>query len=313
MPDFTLDTPHGLISITDTGLKNDAPTLLLLHGNSSSSKIFRHMLESPTITNQYRVIAFDYPSHGASSNALNPAHDYTQRGYAELAVHILKHLRIASVVAMGWSLGGHVALEMVPLLKQGRAESEESEVKLKGLVLTGTPPASGWEQCRKGFRIPLGDKEKGEENLMAKVHWTEEQAEQIVRMSAAGGKEELFEDWMVTDALRVDGRARMVMFNAMMNGDGCDQVGIVETEDVPVAVINGADEPFIDLDYIDGLRWKSLWRGHSVRMSRLKHTPFWEDPKGYEGVLVEFLQDCGCDDSKAFEQRKDSKGNGSEI
>lgn len=206
-----------------------------------------------------------------------------------------------------------MALEMVPLLKQGRAESEESEVKLKGLVLTGTPPASGWEQCRKGFRIPLGDKEKGEENLMAKVHWTEEQAEQIVRMSAAGGKEELFEDWMVTDALRVDGRARMVMFNAMMNGDGCDQVGIVETEDVPVAVINGADEPFIDLDYIDGLRWKSLWRGHSVRMSRLKHTPFWEDPKGYEGVLVEFLQDCGCDDSKAFEQRKDSKGNGSEI
>lgn len=98
MPGFTLDTPHGLISITDTGLKNDAPALLLLHGNSSSSKIFRHMLDSPTLTSQYRVISFDYPSHGASSNALNPEHDYTQRGYAELAVHILKHLRIESVV-----------------------------------------------------------------------------------------------------------------------------------------------------------------------------------------------------------------------
>ena len=119
MPGFTLDTPHGLISVNDTGLKNDAPALLLLHGNSSSSKIFRHMLDSPTLTNQYRVIAFDYPSHGASSNALNLERDYTQRGYAELAVHILKHLRVDSVVVMGWSLGGHVALEMVPLLRQG--------------------------------------------------------------------------------------------------------------------------------------------------------------------------------------------------
>ena len=310
MPGFTLDTPHGLISITDTGLKNDAPALLLLHGNSSSSKIFRHMLDSPTLTSQYRVIAFDYPSHGASSNALNPEHDYTQRGYAELAVHILKHLRIDSVVAMGWSLGGHVALEMVPLLKQG---GSESEVKLKGLVLTGTPPASGWEQCRKGFKIPLGDEEKGEENLMAKVHWTEEQAEQIVRMSATGGKGELFEDWMVTDALRVDGRARMVMFNAMMKGEGCDQVGIVETEDVPVAVINGADEPFIDLDYIDGLQWKNLWRQKCIRMPGLKHTPFWEDPEAYEEFLGAFLRDCGRDDGKALEQRKDSKGDGSEV
>ena len=310
MPGFTLDTPHGLISVNDTGLKNDAPALLLLHGNSSSSKIFRHMLDSPTLTNQYRVIAFDYPSHGASSNALNLERDYTQRGYAELAVHILKHLRVDSVVVMGWSLGGHVALEMVPLLKQA---GSESEVQLKGLVLTGTPPACGWEQCRKGFKIPLGDKEKGEENLMAKVHWTKEQAEQIVRLSAAGGKEELFEDWMLTDAVRVDGRARMVMFNAMLKGEGCDQVGIVETEEVPVAVINGAEEPFIDLDYIDGLKWKNLWRGQCVRMPGLKHTPFWEDPKGYEGVLVDFLKDCGMHDSKTFVSRKDSKGDGSEV
>lgn len=310
MPGFTLDTPHGLIGVNDTGLKNDAPALLLLHGNSSSSKIFRHMLDSPTLTNQYRVIAFDYPSHGASSNALNLERDYTQRGYAELAVHILKHLRVDSVVVMGWSLGGHVALEMVPLLKQA---GSESEVQLKGLVLTGTPPACGWEQCRKGFKIPLGDKEKGEENLMAKVHWTKEQAEQIVRLSAAGGKEELFEDWMLTDAVRVDGRARMVMFNAMLKGEGCDQVGIVETEEVPVAVINGAEEPFIDLDYIDGLKWKNLWRGQCVRMPGLKHTPFWEDPKGYEGVLVDFLKDCGMHDSKIFVSRKDSKGDGSEV
>ncbi|KAF3006928.1 hypothetical protein E8E13_011306 [Curvularia kusanoi] len=290
MPDFCLETPHGLISVTDTGLKNASPALLLLHGNSSSSKIFRHMLTSPTLSSQYRIITFDYPSHGASSNAINPTHDYTQRGYAELAVHILEHLRIESVVALGWSLGGHVALEMVGLLDEA-AERGGKKIELKGIVLTGTPPANGLEQCKAGFKIPLGDGD--EENLMAKVHWTDEQAEQIVRASAAAGKDDLFEEWMVTDAKRVDGRARMVMFDAFVKGEGVDQVRVVETVDVPIAVINGAEEPYVDLDYLDGLGWRSLWRGKCVRMESLQHTPFWEDPAKYEALLVEFLEDCG--------------------
>lgn len=48
-------------------------------------------------------------------------------------------------------------------------------------------------------------------------------------------------------------------------------------------------------------------------MPGLKHTPFWEDPEAYEEFLGAFLRDCGRDDSKAVEQRKYSKGDGSEA
>lgn len=289
MPDFTLDTPHGVIHVTDTGLKTAYPALLLLHGNSSSSKIFRHMFSSPNLLSHHRLIAFDLPGHGASSNAPSPEHSYTMPGYANLAVHILSHLDVRSVVVLGWSLGGHVALEMVPLLSEAAAGG--TDVELRGIVLTGTPPASGAEQCRRGFKMNT-DSDHAEENPMAKVNWTGEQAEQIARSSAPGGREDLFERWMLDDALRTDGRARMLMFDAFLRGRGVDQVGVVARSDVPIAVINGTDEPFVDLDYIDGLLWGRLWRRECVRMQGLKHTPFWEDPAGFEKLLLEFLKDC---------------------
>jgi pimeloyl-ACP methyl ester carboxylesterase len=293
MPDFTLDTPHGIISITDTGLKNDRPALLLLHGNSSSSKIFRHIFSSPTLSSQYRLITFDLPGHGASSNAVHPEKSYTMAGYADLAVHILEHLTVETAVVLGWSLGGHIALDMVPLLKTA-SERGSRIVELKGLMLIGTPPALGAEQCARGFKIPINPKED-EENLMAKVHWTPEQAETIARNSAPGGHENFFEEWMLRDAMRTDGRARMIMFNSVLEGRGVDQVGVVEKENVRIAVVNGADEPFINLDYLDGLKWRNLWRGQCIRLEGRKHAPFWEDPEDFETLLIDFLGDCSTE------------------
>ncbi|KAF1352700.1 alpha/beta-hydrolase [Lizonia empirigonia] len=292
MPDFTLETPHGIISITDTGLKNASPAVLLLHGNSSSSKIFRHMLTSPTLTAQYRLITFDLPGHGASSNAASLERTYTMAGYADLAVHILEHLSVESVIVLGWSLGGHISLEMVPLLKTV-SQRGSRVVELRGLMLIGAPPALGAEQCAKGFKIPTGPRpDDGEENLMVKCVWSEEQAESIARTSAPGGKAELYEEWMLKDAIRTDGRARMMMFEAFVGGRGIDQVGVVGGEDVLIAVVNGAEDALINLDYIDGLKWKKLWRGECMRLEGKKHAPFWEDPEGFEKLLLEFLHDC---------------------
>lgn len=288
MPDFTLETPHGIISITDTGLKNDRPALLLLHGNSSSSKVFRHMLSSPTLTQSYRIITFDLPGHGASSNAAHAEHDYTKRGFAELAVHILEHLSIESVVVLGWSLGGHIALETIPLLKCA-SERGSRIVALKGLMLIGTPPASGAEQAAKCFKVIA---ESDSENLMAKTYWSDEEAEGVARFVAAGGRPELYEEWMLKDAIRSDGRARLIIFSALLEGRGVDQAKLVEDEDVLIAVVNGAEDPYINLDYLDALKWKKLWRGECLRLEGKKHAPFWEDPEGFEALLVEFLADC---------------------
>ncbi|OAL53747.1 alpha/beta-hydrolase [Pyrenochaeta sp. DS3sAY3a] len=287
MPTFTLETEHGQIHITDTGLQNSNPALLLIHGNTSSSTVFRHITGSPVLSTTHRIIAFDLPGHGSSSNAPDPQKSYWMRGYADLAVHILAHLRVTRVVVFGWSLGGHVGIEMVPLLA-GRAPP----ITLAGLMLTGSPPVLGKAQIARGFR----GADDGGLGLAGKEVWSPQEQELFARHSAAAGKPELYEPWVLKDAQRTDGRARVLMTTAFAEGRGVDQRAVVEGEKgVRVAVVNGADEPFVDLDYLDGLAWGRLWGGKCIRIEGCGHAPFWEKPEEFEGILVRFLGDCAGD------------------
>lgn len=104
---------------------------------------------------------------------------------------------------------------------------------------------------------------------------------------------------MFEDAKNTDGRARMVMGQAFVGGQGVDQRAIVESEDMLIAVVNGAEEQFVSLEYVDSIRWKKLWKGECVRLPGLHHAPFWEDPQGFEKVLVEFLKDAGKEDEES--------------
>lgn len=116
------------------------------------------------------------------------------------------------------------------------------------------------------------------------------------------------------DLDRTDPRARAIMYEAMRGGTGLDQREFVETgrsDWVPgeeddgekkvveveggrlpvVAVVNGKSEPYIDLEYIRGVRFKTLWRGECVEMEGLGHAPFWERWDLFEGILGAFLED----------------------
>ncbi|KAH7083129.1 Alpha/Beta hydrolase protein [Paraphoma chrysanthemicola] len=294
MSSFTLETEHGLISVTDTALKNDAPSLLLIHGNSSSSRIFQYIFASPNITERFRIVAFDLPGHGSSSKAPDPNKSYHQGGYAHLAVHILQHLNIDSVIILGWSLGGHVGIEMIELLKSPSTYKNFKKIDLHGLMITGTPPALGREQIRQGFVMA---NQNGELGLAGHRDWTDEETMAFSKNSAAAGIDELWEPWMYEDAKNTDGRARMIMArNFVGDGDECpigvDQRRVVETEDVLIAVVNGEQEQFVNLDYLDGIKWKRLWKGKCIKLKGLHHAPFWEASHDFEKVLLEFCTDC---------------------
>lgn len=206
-------------------------------------------------------------------------------GYADLAIHILQHLNITSVVVLGWSLGGHVAIEMVPLLQK------HPSISLHGIMIIGTPPALGIAQTNAGFKF-----KNAHLGLAAKVDWTPEDAEAFARTSAAAGKKELYEDWMRKDAIRTDGRARSFMWKRFADADGqghgagADQRKVVEETDVSIAVVNGTDEPYVNLEYLEEVRWKNLWTGNCLRLEGLQHAPFWEKPQVFEGLLEEFLE-----------------------
>jgi pimeloyl-ACP methyl ester carboxylesterase len=62
--------------------RRDAPAILLLHGFPTSSHMFRHLI--PTLADEYRVIAPDYPGFGFSEFPPPDRFTYSFAAFAEL-------------------------------------------------------------------------------------------------------------------------------------------------------------------------------------------------------------------------------------
>src|SRR6478736_1348378 len=122
-----IDAPNGAIAVHESA--GQGPPVVLIHGNSSSSRVFSRQLEGP-LGQCFRLIAIDLPGHGESDDARNPS-AYSLPGHALAVRAAVDALGIDQAPFVGWSLGGHIALEMAPDLPRAR-----------GVVIFGTPPLS---------------------------------------------------------------------------------------------------------------------------------------------------------------------------
>jgi len=144
--------------------------ILLVHGNSSSSRIWQKQLQGP-LGAKYRLIAIDLPGHGASSPPLNPEQDYSGPGYAGCIAAVARELDLKDAVVLGWSLGGHAVLNAAASLPMAA-----------GLMIFGTPPISKTPDCLgaaaqagrfedeveivRHLKIPLAIVQGGEEQIV---------------------------------------------------------------------------------------------------------------------------------------------------
>ena len=263
-----VETSHAAIGVTESG--GGGPAVLLIHGNSASSEYFKNQFESE-IGARYRLIAIDLPGHGRSSDARNPRRSYSIPGYADMASEVIGRLGIDRFAVLGWSLGGHVAIEMI-----------SRHAGLAGLMITGTPPVSNKvESFAAAFRP------NDLIVLTGKASFTEEEAEAFARM----GVGEPIEPFMRAAAMRTDGRARVSMMEAAMAGWGADQRHIVETCTVPLAIVSGAQEPFVENDYLRAIAYANLWEGRVHILDEAGHAPFWQAPDRFNPILARFLRD----------------------
>lgn len=260
-----LRTSHGLIWVEQSG-RGELP-VLMIHGNSSCLEVFRRQIDGP-LARQNRLIAFDLPGHGRSGDAIDPARTYTLPGYADVSREILSLLAIEEVVVLGWSLGGHIALEMM-----------QEFSRAKGLVLVGTPPV-GPDTFSKGFRPSPHFK------LAAEAKWSDADVERFGHAVF----DEAFSPDLKTALVRADGIARSTLFEARRAGVGADQRKLVESLTMPIAVLNGAEDPFINLDYLlDSISFKNLWRGQCQRIVGAGHAPFLQKPTVFNEISNEYL------------------------
>lgn len=266
---YAVSTAYGRISVWDS--QSSGPVALLLHGNSACKEVFKNQFESD-LGKRFRLIAIDLPGHGHSENATDPKVTYCLPGYADVAIAVLGELGIRKASVVGWSLGGHIAIDML------------KRPEIQGILITGTPPIPlTAEGFRQGFHpFPclylLGQEKK----------FSQKEAETFV---AQGGIDPKKATFMVEAALRTDGKARANTIASMQEGIGGNQKQIVEESEKPIALISGSEDVGINNDYIhQEVSSKNLWR-RKVHLVKGGHSVFWENSKKFNSIMFDFLDD----------------------
>jgi len=266
--DAIVRTSHADIAVWESGGRG--LPIVLIHGNSSCKEIFAGQIES-ALGSTYRMIALDLPGHGASSDAFRPERTYSFGGYADAVVETLGGLGVDRAVVFGWSLGGHVALEMMPMWPG-----------LRGVMISAAPPIRpGLEGVGAGFKAHPALR------LIGKDAFAPEELSEFLDVTVAPPAGPM----LIEAARRTDGRARAMMMASIAQGEMADERAIAEAAAVPLAVVNGAEEPFTNLDYVDSLAIPSLWEGKAHRLPGLGHAAFRQDPAAFNKLLLRFMRD----------------------
>ncbi|WP_237479700.1 alpha/beta fold hydrolase [Lichenibacterium dinghuense] len=265
--DRVLTTSQGRVSIRETS--GDGLPVLLLHGNSSCKEAFRAQMGG-ALGARHRMVAIDFLGHGASEDAAEPDHSYTLLGYADLVVEVAETLGLDRYALLGWSLGGHVALEACA-----------SAPGIVGVLTVGAPPIGSdpstmADAFRRGPFLQLG----------AQAELSEAEVAALVAVMGVDGHGDL------VDAIRrADGRARSRVMADALAGGASDERAVVEAMRVPLAVIDGADDAIVDGHYVDALSYGSLWEGRRHVIPRAGHAPFLTAPDLFNALLGRFLHD----------------------
>jgi pimeloyl-ACP methyl ester carboxylesterase len=262
-----IEAPNGAIAVCDS--EGHGPAAVLIHGNSSSSRAFSRQLDGP-LGKRFRLVAVDLPGHGGSDDARDPS-AYSLPGHARAVRTVVDALGLGDARFVGWSLGGHVALEMAPDLKTAR-----------GFMIFGTPP----------LRPERGRHEAFLPNPAIRFAFQE----RIDRTEASAYLAAFFKPgfadippFFLDDILRTDGRARSGLAANAANGGYRDEVAIVRELKVPLAVLHGAEETVVNGGYLGSVAMPTLWRGAVQTIHGAGHTPQWEAPEAFDALLGAFV------------------------
>ena len=85
------------------------------------------------------------------------------------------------------------------------------------------------------------------------------------------------------------------MLGKFVAGVGCDQQEVAIHSSVPLAIVNGGGEPFVNNAFVTSLAYENLWEETVHILPGIGHAPFWEAPDLFDPYLERFLGDLERD------------------
>jgi ABC-type branched-subunit amino acid transport system permease subunit/pimeloyl-ACP methyl ester carboxylesterase len=278
-PETLMTTRRGLVAVADTG--GTLPALLLIHRNSSCKEVFGHQFAA--FRDRYRVIAFDLPGHGVSGNA-DPENNYSVEAFADVAEDVLKAAGIRDPAVFGWSLGGYIAIE---LAARG--------TPISALAICGTPPlAVVPDDVGRAYDAT------SHFVLASKTFLSRTEARDFA--ASTTGPRSASTAHLQRAVRRTDGRARSYTLGKLQIVDWPRQMRFLRGGGVPLAILNGANDPFLNHAYFADLTLGRLWRGAPQDVADGFHAPFFLRPEAFNNALAAFLREAEAGRAPAVER-----------
>lgn len=239
--------------------------IVFIHGNSLNALTFVNQLKSL----DFPMIALDLPGHGLSERYQDFENIYNLSGYIKTVKNVINKLGLENFILAGHSLGGHIAIEASEELKE-----------TKGLFIFGTPPIGIPPEMDKMFHsnpaIPfLFSKEisAAEAEIMCN-----ELVEENCSM-----KNEIKQ--MI---LSTDGNTRMNLSTSIAKGDIKNEIEILNKTKIPIAIIHGEHDKFVNGNYFNSLHFPSLWNNKIHIIKNCGHCPQLEQHEAFNFLLTNF-------------------------
>ncbi len=265
----TMRLASGSIGYRDSG--GAGLPIIFVHGVCGSKEVFEHQFSEP-LTNLFRLIAFDLPGHGASDDAVDPQKSYSIRALSNTTLDVMNYLRLPRALVVGWSLGGHIAMELMDRFPE----------RLAGVMTVGAPPLGrGRLATIRAFKV------HADLLLARKKQFTTRDAERWQELCYGPEPDGLH----FAAILRADGRMRPETSKSLLSGGISDQRRLVAKSPVPLALVNGAMDPILRVKYLKTLAYANLWEGRSHAIAGAGHAPFLSHPNRFNLHLHRFASE----------------------
>ncbi len=272
---YRVYTSQGSLAVWDSAQGDyQTPTIVMLHANTASSRFFHKQMEDSELSSRYRIIAIDLPGHGRSASAMDPKATYSFPGYAAAVAQVINRIVLQRHIILGWSLGGHVALELEGLTK-----------KCHGIVISGAPPIA---LSPEGFGQGFAQNQPELMGLIGKETLSPDETK--VFMAGAGYSGKADQEWILQEASRTDGVARALMLQACLAGVGQDEKALVAACNLPIAIIGGKNDPGINYEYVSKLAFGNLWENRLHLIADAGHAAMLEQPAEFNVILTRFAR-----------------------